>query len=200
MKWTKLVKSEKYPKIVKEGNIYHVLYAEGTKSKQFKSKEEAEKYCKSIKSGIVPTKDITLDNGKKYTVRYNPSNKSILAIFENGKEIGVDAGTRLQLLRKLFHKGEPTIVEEKTKASYGGYSAFDGTEEQQLFDLMIEHGIITEDEFELVTDGWGYNLETAETVLYVRTSLRSLEQLKSDLGIEDDSDEETDEDYIGNEL
>lgn len=263
MKWTKLIKAEKYPKIVKEGNIYHVLYAEGTKSKQFKSKEEAEKYCKSIKSGIVPTKDITLDNGKKYTVRYNPSNKSILAIFENGKEIGVDAGTRLQLLRKLFHKDNPIIVEEKTKASkiinhedqidflnefysknkygdlfyfddvqciykptqevipgaeleqeyskienaiknfmkqkektkasYGGYSAFDGTEEQQLFDLMIEHGIITEDEFELVTDGWGYNLETAETVLYVRTSLRSLEQLKSDLGIEDDSEEENDE-------
>lgn len=123
MNFIRLVKSEKYPKILKNDNgKYYVLYAEGTKGKEFDTKEEAEKYCKSIKSGIVPTKDITLDNGKKYTVRYNPSNKSILAIFENGKEIGVDAGTRLQLLRKLFHKGEPTIIEEKpVKAgeSYG---------------------------------------------------------------------------------
>lgn len=93
-------------------------------------------------------------------------------------------------------------VKVKKEASYGGYSAFDGTEEQQLFDLMIEHGIITEDEFSLVTDGWGYNLETAETVLYVRTSLRSLEQLKDDLGIKEEVKEveENDEDYIGNEL
>ena len=62
-------------------------------------------------SGIVPTEKITLEDGRTFTVRYNPNEKSITTILdENGREIGVDVGTRLQLLRKLFHKGEPTIV------------------------------------------------------------------------------------------
>ena len=62
-------------------------------------------------SGIVPTEEITLADGRTFTVRYNPNEKSITTILdENGREIGVDVGTRLQLLRKLFHKGEPTIV------------------------------------------------------------------------------------------
>lgn len=66
-------------------------------------------------AGIVPTEKITLEDGRTFTVRYNPNEKGITTIFdENGKEVRVDAGTRLQLLRKLFHKGEPTIVEEKS--------------------------------------------------------------------------------------
>lgn len=72
-------------------------------------------------SGIVPTEKITLEDGRTFTVRYNPNEKSITTILdENGREIGVDTGTRLQLLRKLFHKGEPTIVESKKKNA--GYS------------------------------------------------------------------------------
>ena len=66
------------------------------------------------KAGIVPTEDVTLDNGTTYTVRYNPNEQSILSVMQDGKEVGIDGGTRLQILRKLFHKDEPTIVEEKT--------------------------------------------------------------------------------------
>ena len=52
MNFIKLVKSEKYPKVLKNDNgKYCVLYAEGTKGKEFDTKEEAEKYCKSVKSG-----------------------------------------------------------------------------------------------------------------------------------------------------
>ena len=57
---------------------------------------------------------MTLDNGTTYTVRYNPNEQSILSVMQDGKEVGIDGGTRLQILRKLFHKDEPTIVEEKT--------------------------------------------------------------------------------------
>ena len=64
------------------------------------------------KAGIVPTEDVTLDNGTTYTVRYNPNEQSILSVMQDGKEVGIDGGTRLQILRKLFHKDEPTIVEE----------------------------------------------------------------------------------------
>lgn len=47
----RLVKSEKYPKVLKNDNgKYCVLYAEGTKGKEFDTKEEAEQYKKSIKS------------------------------------------------------------------------------------------------------------------------------------------------------
>lgn len=65
-------------------------------------------------AGIVPTEDVTLDDGTTYTVRYNPNEQSILSVMQDGKEVGIDGGTRLQILRKLFHKDEPTIVEEKT--------------------------------------------------------------------------------------
>ena len=45
------LKAEKYPKVLKNNNgKYCVLYAEGTKGKEFDTKEEAEKYKKSIKS------------------------------------------------------------------------------------------------------------------------------------------------------
>lgn len=51
MKFIKLIKSEKYPKIIKnDNNKYCVLYAEGTKGKEFDTKEEAEQYKKSLKS------------------------------------------------------------------------------------------------------------------------------------------------------
>lgn len=62
---------------------------------------------------------------------------------------------------------------------------FSGTPEQELFDLMIDNGILTDSELQLITDGWGHNLETAQTALYVKTGLRTLEQLKE--AIEDES-------------
>ena len=45
-------KSYKYPRIEKEGNIYHVLYAEGTKSKQFDNKKDAESFKKSLEAKL----------------------------------------------------------------------------------------------------------------------------------------------------
>lgn len=76
------------------------------------------KKATNIPTGNVPTEKITLADGRTFTVRYNPKEKGITTIFnEDGKEIGVDAATRLQLLRKLFHKGEPTIVNENPKTA-----------------------------------------------------------------------------------
>ena len=43
---------------------------------------------------------------------------------------------------------------------------------------LVERGITTDEELQLVTSGWGYTLETLETVLYVRTGYRSFEQLE----------------------
>ena len=107
------------------------LWVEGNptdKSKVIKVLTDAANTCgwkidngNGKQAGIVPTKKITLEDGRTFTVRYNPNEKSITTVLdENGKETRVDAGTRLQLLRKLFHKGEPTIVESKKKNA--GYS------------------------------------------------------------------------------
>lgn len=84
----------------------------------FYGKGASLKKATNIPTGNVPTEKITLEDGKTFTVRYNPKEKGITTIFnEDGKEIGVDAATRLQLLRKLFHKGEPTIVNEDPKSA-----------------------------------------------------------------------------------
>ena len=86
-------------------------------------------------AGIVPTEDVTLDDGTTYTVRYNPNEKSILSVMQDGKEVGIDGGTRLQILRKLFHKDEPTIVEEKTaevETKAEGADTFDA-----IYDLYL---------------------------------------------------------------
>ena len=84
----------------------------------FYGKDASSKKATNIPTGNVPTEKITLVDGRTFTVRYNPKEKGITTIFnEDGKEIGVDAATRLQLLRKLFHKGEPTIVNENPKTA-----------------------------------------------------------------------------------
>ena len=114
---------------IDEGALYlyyrgHGQYAVDPTYENFKrlvNRIENKKSASKKQSGIVPTEKITLADGRTFTVRYNPNEKSITAILdESGKEIGVDVGTRLQLLRKLFHKGEPTIVESKKKNA--GYS------------------------------------------------------------------------------
>ena len=122
------------------------------------------------KAGIVPTEDVTLDNGTTYTVRYNPNEQSILSVMQDGKEVGIDGGTRLQILRKLFHKDEPTIVEEKTAeletkaddtSNLGYYIApfvdwgggkydYDGS---SLFDRPEFHHIKTYEEAKQILDG-----------------------------------------------
>lgn len=46
-----------------------------------------------------------------------------------------------------------------------------------LWDYLIETQIVTEDEVRLVTAINGTNLESFESMLYVRTGYRSLEQI-----------------------
>lgn len=40
---------------------------------------------------------------------------------------------------------------------------------EKAWDYLLDHAIATEDELRLVTDGWGMNIRTLETVLYSRT-------------------------------
>jgi hypothetical protein len=48
----------------------------------------------------------------------------------------------------------------------------------ETFDEIIERGIATESEVQLVTCINGYNLETLNDIIYARTGYRDLEQLK----------------------
>lgn len=43
-------KNEKYPALTKDGDSWIVLYAEGTKAKEFDSKEDAEKFLKTVQN------------------------------------------------------------------------------------------------------------------------------------------------------
>ena len=53
---------------------------------------------------------------------------------------------------------------------------------EQMWDYLIEQDIATEDELQLVTNGWGYSKDTLETVLYVRTGYSSFEQYDDETG------------------
>lgn len=58
-------------------------------------------------------------------------------------------------------------------------------EENEVWDLIIENAIATEEELQLVTDIVGYNLCTLNDVIYARTGYRDIEQY---LGEDDDED------------
>lgn len=49
-----------------------------------------------------------------------------------------------------------------------------------IWDAIVEHGIATEEELELVTAINGYNDGTLNDVIYVRTGYRNIEQLLED--------------------
>ena len=57
-------------------------------------------------------------------------------------------------------------------------------------DYLIECGIATEDEIQLVTTINGFTIETLDDILYARTGYRTLEQYKDD--IEEDNIDEDD--------
>ena len=48
---------------------------------------------------------------------------------------------------------------------------------EELYDYLVEFDIATEEEIGLVCSINGTNLESLESILYVRTGYRSLEQL-----------------------
>lgn len=47
----------------------------------------------------------------------------------------------------------------------------------KLWDYLIENSYATENELQLVTNINGYNLDSLESVLYVRTGYHTLEQI-----------------------
>lgn len=133
-------------------------------------------------AGIVPTEDVTLDDGTTYTVRYNPNEQSILSVMQDGKEVGIDDGTRLQILRKLFHKDEPTIVEEKTaeldtKAEedydpnsfdyiYGQYVNGNLTEFKESVNKLVQEGPVKLMEFlDFLENDMGLTSEQSKAVM-----------------------------------
>ena len=50
-------------------------------------------------------------------------------------------------------------------------------ETEQLYDHLTETSIATEEEISLVTSIIGWNLESLESILYVRTGYRGLDQI-----------------------
>lgn len=48
----------------------------------------------------------------------------------------------------------------------------------EAWDYLTESGIATEEELQLVTSMNGYNIETLESVLYVRTGYRNIDQIE----------------------
>ena len=51
-------------------------------------------------------------------------------------------------------------------------------EKTNAWDYLTGNGIATEDELQLITSINGYNIETLNSVLYVRTGYRSIEQIE----------------------
>lgn len=52
---------------------------------------------------------------------------------------------------------------------------------EELWDLIIEYNIATDDEIRLVTSINGYNMESLNDIIYVRTGYRNIEQLEDEL-------------------
>ena len=48
----------------------------------------------------------------------------------------------------------------------------------ETWDYLVEQGIATEEELQLITDINGYNIEALNSVIYARTGYHDLEQLK----------------------
>lgn len=53
--------------------------------------------------------------------------------------------------------------------------------ENKLWDEIINYGIATQKELELITSINGFNVETLNDVIYCRTAYRSIEQYLEDL-------------------
>ena len=48
---------------------------------------------------------------------------------------------------------------------------------EKLWDYLIDGGIATEEELKLITYINGYNIDSLNSVLYVRTAFRNLKQI-----------------------
>ena len=67
--------------------------------------------------------------------------------------------------------------------------------ESEVWDILENYSIATDDELSLITDINGYSIETLESVIYAREGLNTVEQLLEylDLIEEDDEEEENEE-------
>ena len=48
----------------------------------------------------------------------------------------------------------------------------------EVWDLLIEYGVATQEELELITCINGYNIDTLNDVIYARTGYRDIEQIQ----------------------
>lgn len=55
----------------------------------------------------------------------------------------------------------------------------------QVWQLLLDYDIATENELQLVTNINGYKIESLESIIYSRTGLNSVDQLVDDLGIDE---------------
>ena len=51
---------------------------------------------------------------------------------------------------------------------------------EQIWDLLIDYNVATQDELELVTSINGYSIDTLDSIIYARTGYRNIEQLMED--------------------
>ena len=56
----------------------------------------------------------------------------------------------------------------------------------ETYDILVDYGVATENEVELVTNINGYNPQTLLDILYVRTGNRSFDQWADENGLTDD--------------
>ena len=61
-----------------------------------------------------------------------------------------------------------------------GYNIMD-KEVNEVWNLLIEYGVATQEELELVTCINGYNIDTLNDVIYVRTGYRNIEQIQDEI-------------------
>lgn len=59
----------------------------------------------------------------------------------------------------------------------------------QVWQLLLDYDIATENELNLVTNINGYKIESLESIIYARTGLNSVDQLLDDLEIDLELDE-----------
>jgi hypothetical protein len=67
---------------------------------------------------------------------------------------------------------------------------FANEEVDEAWDYLIENGVATEAELQLVTDIEGYNMDALDDVVNARTEWHSVQQLKEENGDAEREDEE----------
>ena len=51
----------------------------------------------------------------------------------------------------------------------------------EVWDLLIEYGVATQEELELITCINGYNMDTMNSVIYARTGYQNIEQIQDEI-------------------